>query len=702
MGILTNIKKWKLLFLLILPIIYFILAGTFFVNWRPFYRIGPDPVYTYLFNGITIASGKIEISYVDHPGIPVQFFAGIVIYIKYLFSHSSVVLYQDALMNPESYLYAICATISVLFVLITLLTGFYVLKYTGNLALALLFQLTPFIGKDYITAASPSPESFMLLIGVFFVAYIYCNSIFIKERPGAKISLPRIVIYGVFTGFLVACKYTCFPFFILILFVLPSLRTRIQYTGAFILFFLLFISPALPIWRNMIQWLFGLASHKGIYGSGEKGFIDMNEFFLNLKSIFTEDGWFTFLYLLLTVSLVIAYIKRKRTLPENKIYLGLLSGLWLSSSLLIFLVAKHYSFHYLIPIKLCFPLILVGSYGVWKDILKTPQNNFRYLIFFYFFLGFFIIKHLASFFQYLPQPVSDETPNFLHRYSDKPLIIASDYRSSRIEPALDFGTAYSGNFHNKYWEFLKKIYPNSYLVTPGQVGITHWDDIFYTPELFSKYPEIAVYFNDMDSNSRKSFLNSIIKWGKDTIAHCQLVYAQQGTNEYVYNIVGNQNIAKSIMDNYSEVVFDFEKFTPDKSKIISDDGKYTLDVNNSISKKEHHNQGNNSVLLTPKNQSGISFLIKAFPGNILDVTVWRKSDDDRGCIVFSSKNSSDFYTSGAAVMKYDPAGWKQIEYKCRVPSTIKDSAIKFYLWYYGTGHAYFDDLSIKTYPIKIE
>jgi hypothetical protein len=694
-----NIIKQKHPLLLILPVVYIILAGLFFVYWRPFYTIGPDPAYIYLFNGINIASGNVKIFYIDNPGIPVQVFSAVVIYMQHLFNHR-IPLYQDVIMRPESYLYVLCTTVGILYALITLATGQYVFRRTGNILVALTFQLTPLIGKETLGASSASPESFMVIIGMLFIAYLYCNSIFTNPQPTGKKACRHILIYGAFSGFLVATKYTCFPLIILVLVLLPTLRLRLQYFIYFILFFLVFILPALPAFGRIIQWISDLATHTGHYGQGDKGFVNTSEFLINLGNIFKEDCYFTSLIILLWISLLLAVIKYKKIQQENKIYLRLLFGVGVSSALLIIMVAKHYSFHYLIPVRLCFPLILVGSYGVFRNILKIVKNKLVPQVLFYSLFIFLIFSNLKLFLKYPPHPASNIASNFLDKYKDVPLIITSEFESSRIEPALEIGVVYTGSFRNKYWEFMKKVYPYSYRYTNLHNRITYWDDVFYMPELFVKYPKVLVYFNDKDSDTRIAMLNELCMWKDSVLANNRLVCSSRESNEYIYELDGNQKMAKELMALPEEIRFDFEKVNDDKSKFVSMDGKYTFDAINASSNKEHYS-GNNSILVSAKNQYTTIFPIKALPGNMINISAWRKSDDGMGGIVFSSKTNPDFYDLGHAVIDSNSNGWKRVEYKCLVPPSIKDSTVMFYFYYYGHGYAYFDNLSIKVFPMKL-
>lgn len=694
--------KQKHLLLLILPLVYLVMTGVFLVHWIPFYRHDLDPTYAYLFNGMNLASGKMIIGHTDHPGTPIQCFVAIIIYIKHLFNYGTP-LYQDVIMNTESYLYVICATISVLFVLTTWYTGYYLFKRTGNIILALLFQLTPLIGFYPLYAQNPQPESFIILFGMPFMAYIYYHSAFKNSHYSQKITLRQIIIYSAFTGFLVACKYTCAPLLILVLFLLPTFRSRIKYMGLSILFFLLIIAPALPMWKYMFQWVSDLATHTGYYGKGDKGIINPHEFLIHLGDIFKEDFYFTSIYILMSIALLIAVIKRKQTLQENKVYMRLLGGIWVSSTFLILLVAKHYSFHYLIAANVCFPLAIAGLYKVFSNLpkLRILQNKSVQAVLFYSILTFLTIIHLKKSFDYLSYHYSYVTSNFLNTHINEPIIISSDFECARIESALDFGATYTAGCRYIYFGFLKKIYPCSYLYKQHADMVTHWDEIAYTPELFTKYSRFLVYFYHNDRVQRDSVLYDFCNWQHTIkLGDSKLIYASPETDEYIYELSDFQNTSKTLLSNYTQTDFNFEKFTPDKSKFISTDGRDSLVVANPLSNKEHHS-GNTSFLLNHESQYSYVYPVKVKPGYIVDVSVWRKSDEYKSNIVFTSRTNPDFYNSGQAVIDSNANGWKQIEYKCLAPASLKDSTIVFYLYYYGNSCAYFDDLSIKVYPMKL-
>ena len=204
-------------------------------------------------------------------------------------------------------------------------------------------------------------------------------------------------------------------------------------------------------------------------------------------------------------------------------------------------------------------MIIAGSYGVLKYDLKIFQNKLVPGVLFYVFFICLTFTQLKTFIAYPPRQMPHEVTDFLNKYKDIPIIMDADFESSRVEPSIYLGVAYTGDFRNKYWEFLRNAYPDAYQYKESQNIIGRWDDVYYTPELFSKSPEALVYFKKKDSNTRYTILHNIITWGSDTMAHFKLVCSLQATDEYVYELEGNQNMAKAMMAKYTDVNFDFEK-----------------------------------------------------------------------------------------------------------------------------------------------
>ncbi len=206
--------------LLFLPVLYILFSFALVKEWKAFYISFPDPTYTYLYNSTNLATGHLQIGNTDHPGVPVKCFGAIIILIKHAFT-GTLPLYQDTLMNPESYLNTISACIVLLLAFITYLTGAYIFRRTGNITLALAFQTAPILVETILPRTTGDcPESFITIGGIFFMAYIYVESLKTVAIGSRVFSLKNIIVFGVLTAFLVASKYNSAPLVILVLFLL--------------------------------------------------------------------------------------------------------------------------------------------------------------------------------------------------------------------------------------------------------------------------------------------------------------------------------------------------------------------------------------------------------------------------------------------------------------------------------------------------
>src|ERR1035437_244176 len=93
------------------------------------------------------------------------------------------------------------------------------------------------------------------------------------------------------------------------------------------------------------HWLFGLATHKGIYGEGEAGFIDFNVFWPNMGGIIAAGP---VIFAVFTAGAIVALAQ----MITSRRYLDPIS-LTLVASFLAFTVqlvatSKHFSLHYML------------------------------------------------------------------------------------------------------------------------------------------------------------------------------------------------------------------------------------------------------------------------------------------------------------------------------------------------------------------
>lgn len=483
----------------------------------------------------------MEIGHIDHPGTTVQCFAAVIFYIKHLFTSSHTPLFQDVIMNSESYLYTCSIVLIILFVCVNYFTGAYILRHTGSIGLSMLFQITPLININIVQRAIVlGPESLIIIVAPFFMAYLFVNAPENKLYINKQITNKTVILFAIFSGFLIASKYTCAPVIILVLFILDRNKHRLAYIGMTIASFFIFIIPALPKIKTMFQWVWNLATHDGIYGKGEERVIDPSLFSKNLKDLFLTDTVFTSLYCIITLAFLITIVSWIR--KKNILFFRTILGVWLSITALILLVAKHCDFHYLIFSECSFPLGMAVSYKIFSGSFVPLIENYKkyekkilYGIFTLVIL-FLIIEKI----RYIPSrhPKSLSINNYIYNYKTMPLIISieSGLECERVEPALYLGYMYSGGLQDKYAVFLKKIYPNTYIYWYGSQTVTYWNETIPIAEFCSKNKKAIIYLKGYDDTTKMNIIHKFCGEKAGPKCNEQEVYREPETLQNVYLI----------------------------------------------------------------------------------------------------------------------------------------------------------------------
>ena len=156
----------------------------------------------------------------------------------------------------------------------------------------------------------------------------------------------------------VASKVTFCPLLLLLLFLRDRrmILLSIASTSIFI------IAMLFPIWtttNRMLDWFISIASHQGIYGGSELGFIAWQEIPGRLR-ILVEFAPYTFAALG-TCILLIGYELLNRNIGQATYY----SSCLLTSALFVIvgaiqtlIVLKHFGTHYFLPVMITTPIVL--------------------------------------------------------------------------------------------------------------------------------------------------------------------------------------------------------------------------------------------------------------------------------------------------------------------------------------------------------
>jgi hypothetical protein len=545
-------SKW---ILFILPLFYLLLSILYLVNVKHFFTYNSDPPYIYLMEGTNLASGHFRVGNIEPPGTPVDCFAAIVIFTKHLFSGDTEV-YKDVLLHPESYLFTCSILLMILLVAVTLWSGIYVFRHTGNLAWGLLFQASPLFYSDTIRmTVSLSAESLITIFGVFFMAYLYVNTVAKNPVQEKTTTNKNSIIFGLFTALIITTKIYCVPLIFLVLFLLKGRKQQIIYLASTGLFSLALLFPLYNQFRNWAGTMKAMLMHSGPYGQGGEGIINTTQYGKDIIEIFTTHFIFTAVFILVLAAFLITLWRRKQL--AEKAFLFPILGILISFMLFTLILAKQYKFnypsplthqvitiikfYYFIPVFICFPLAIGVSYKIFSHqasfkFLRIHKQKIFYAVFIIFIAwggqqAYAACADISS-----QNEVSDKTSQLIDNKKYTPLIIVTNGYKVRMEEAYFLGISFSGKWDmGKYFDFVKTIYPNSYLYTTWNDELMFWDKQTDISTILIKNHRALVYFSGTDSTSEKTIVNRIciIPTEKGGL-HFNKIYSSDNKYESIY------------------------------------------------------------------------------------------------------------------------------------------------------------------------
>ena len=462
MSILTNRnekfdkkKLHKFLLLLVIPVIVFSLSMVFADIKGPYYLgQNSDPEYVYLFNALNIAKFEAP-RHTDHPGTTLQLLAAAVIRASYSFAGGDG-LVEDVLSRPEHYLRLTNIVLILLYSMTLFVLGLQGYRASGRLIVALILQTSPFLFPTIFDSLTRvHPETLLLslcnIVMAVLVDQVYANS--------EKKSVKKALWLGLAVGIGIITKITFAPVFLLCIFFLSTWRSRLLFLFSTTLSGFIFLLPAIGSFKRMGLWIVALLTHKGYYGAGESGFVDLSLAAGFFKECVQDEPIFSIVFLLLTIITIYSVIKKSKTHSHTK---NQLIGFCIFNLTMILIVAKHPRIHYLIPLLGLIILNIVIVINRWQvlDIIgirKAAQAGAIVVVLCLLGLqvGIFIKmvkekRELAS--------LQLTAAHFADLLQEKKLHIISSYRSSNLMFALYLGNGFAGNL---YGDKLSEMYPNS-------------------------------------------------------------------------------------------------------------------------------------------------------------------------------------------------------------------------------------------------
>lgn len=664
---------------LILPVIFF-WAG---LNLH-LAKYGNDPNYVYLVNSAAICNGK-TVGYIDHPGTPVMQVGALTILVKHSFYNpENESLTTHFLKDPHIFLVSIRNVLLFLNAIILFSLGWLGLKKSGSVWVGLLLQASTLITAntlDHIwTKVSPEPFLFFIT-GIFVIAILYYYS---TEN---KNSIKYVLAFSFISGAGLATKATFLPLTVFAFIVLPTFKKKFIYLAGILPAFVLFTIPIIPEYEDMYYWFRDLTSHSGIYGHGEKGFIDFSTYFPNILQIAFNNPVFSAVLIAATVLLLVRFIKvkfRTKSLTWNDQFLA---GLVASSIFGVLMVAKHYHVnHYLIP-----ELLLTGItvFFIVKTLsLKAKMEFFTFSVLAVGFIVYVFFKQ-PSRIEYIDNgyQITNEEMDSTHA------MVKNDFadftkiyyypNSLNIYSALNFGDVYT---KRRMLPEIKSVHGDIYFYHSIENVIKNWNTEVYLEDLLKKHGnKIILIGGPRDEAEVQKMWNTGFPLTEVYKGRLQAIYT---LDSVAYkSIISN----KSVNEEFVEC--DFESLSADVKQFLFSNGQKT--GNSNLRSDDEARSGKYSIVLKESVEFAHEYKIhEVNAGDEFEITTWRKPADITGLLVAAAEDSRFYYKSQNEVVQKDENGWGLLKMKIEIPPEMDGKLLKIYLWNKEKETIYFDDFVI--------
>jgi hypothetical protein len=470
----------KYLLLLIIPLL--ILINIAHNNKTEF---GTDPNYIYLFNGLNLAAHGGPLGHYDNPGTPVIELSAIIMRTAFIFRSTSDDFSTDVLKNPNLYVFIIVWTFACINCLLIFVFGFFILRMTGEVIYALLFQTVPFFSKYVFNWCfqnlSPEPVllgTIIIFVMLFLWKYYFNKSLgdfTLKYSESRVLILDRfLILFAFILGFCLATKINTLPLILLPLFFIPGFKNKYSFLIITLSFFILFTLPIFRYYRIMVDWYLNIIVHTDLYGTGSRGFVDFSLLYEHLSM--TLKGEPVILFIIILSLLVITLQAVRKKFDYN---FKILVKLVIVQLAYLFMVLKNFHLHYFIPLL---PVLAVNIF-IMFEMLRVSKV-LKVLLISAFIAVCFVHSYTDFTYKASPEYTAEEMKDGVNVFS---------YKSKSLIAAIKFGEDRSSNANS---EKLKEVYGDQYFYELTNKTFSTWT----TPMLMDSLFRISdkVYLHALD------------------------------------------------------------------------------------------------------------------------------------------------------------------------------------------------------------
>jgi hypothetical protein len=653
-----------------------------------FYQVWLDPVYAYLMNGLTFALGSTDIGHTDHPGTPLQLFIAFLIHIVGWIRGSND-LATDVITHPESYLRIVSVALIAINCVFLWLLGFFAFRNLRNRNLAVFIQLIPLSTFQLINFLPiVACESFITFLSFGLAACILLYDY--KNEDSIKL----LFIIALLTALSIATKISTLPILIVPFFFFEKTKSKITYLLLTLLFIFLFISPALGKLGNFAGFLEKLATHTGKYGSGEAKLFDFKIFFQSIGMMLTKEFPFTLHLILLPLGWLLI-VKRNIGGSLKRLYFAIT----LATVFQVLIVARHYSFHYLMPV---FALVMPLHSYFWIRHFKEKMAIFSprlvpgiiIILVFVVFTRLVVRNHFEKGFTNLVEKTSQAVKSEL---KGNYIILTDNNGTAFADPALKFGLSYSGASMKKLFNpILASAYPGNYFWN-SRDGLTDWAGSLLPTDVFLRKNEIYIYaISGSCEVSMTNISEMIDQSGISGFVELKKVFQNEKTGEVIVRAVADT--AQIIRNNHPILVIEtsMEELSADGENVISNVEKYPL-VGGKLRSQKIARNGSSSLLLTPSNPFGLNISFPVSAGKRFKLEFWQRSSDQMQALAVASANQSSLFYKTSVQGSNKKDEWTRCELNVSLPDSYPEPEIRFYLYNPTSDSVWVDDFRLKVF-----
>ncbi len=460
--------------LVLLPIFLFVTGCILREAHGPYYLWRFDQSYAYLINSLNLAQ-LLEVGGVAHPGTPVQIIGAIVFKIAYYLSGAQTDFVKHVLTNPEAYLLIFQRILLILNSLVLLLLGLLTFKISKNLLLSLFIQFSVFVSFwIFYCLMIVIADQFLILTSLCLIGI---STFYLFKLNDNKIPLGFFIITAFICGIGLSSKLNFAPMLFIPFIIIKGIKNKMKFVVFTMLFFLILLLPLISQLEFLIEWIKNLLIYDGTFGKGEPDIINLTTFKENISSIFRQDLFFAFAYVFSIVTLTFSFVSKRNRTVNQFTYKSqkLLVAIFISFSLQIALVAKHYAPYYMVPsivlsnLSLVLCIVILGNLFQFK--LRTQNILYVTFILINCMYGIYTFNSLYEMLIWNRQEaLRTETYMRINHSND---IVISSFGSASLDCAIAFSSSCSGRQREKYKRIMTDLLTNQ---------------IFYNPWTYKLYP----------------------------------------------------------------------------------------------------------------------------------------------------------------------------------------------------------------------